>query len=277
MKLSLSVRVAESLSSKRTPTMPLKALAELASAQGYHALCMRASQLGVDTPNDLVRRGRNMLDDTGLKVSMVTGDFAIPENTDEGPAALRNITPHLDLAEALGSDMVRIAMKRTEDIASVRRAADEANERRIRLVHMCHTQSLCERVAETLEVVKRVNRMNFGIVYEPANLALCGEPYGPEAIDALAPYTFNVYLQNLRIKADGADTGSSWSRGKVRFDQIPLWQGGGINFPLALTTLEKSGYDGYVTVHQAFAGLSDVPEAVQRSALYLKSIVAFEG
>ena len=81
--------------------MSLDQLAELAAAEGYHALCMRASQLGTHTPLDQVTEARRQLRDRDLAVSMVTGDFPIPENSAGGPEALRNITPYLDLAEAL--------------------------------------------------------------------------------------------------------------------------------------------------------------------------------
>ena len=123
MKLSLSVRVAEKFLSKRQANMSLADLADLAAANRYHALCMRASQLGTQTPLDIVRQKAGTLDAQALKVSMVTGDFPIPENTDdEGPLALRNITPYLDLAEALGADLLRIAMKTEEDIEWAQRA-----------------------------------------------------------------------------------------------------------------------------------------------------------
>ena len=87
MKLSLSVRVAEQLSNKRSPAMPLDALADVAVSAGYSALCMRASQLGIWTPLDEVREQRRRLGSKGLAVSMVTGDFPIPENTDDAPDA----------------------------------------------------------------------------------------------------------------------------------------------------------------------------------------------
>ena len=74
---------------------------------------------------------------------MLTGDFPIPENSDQGPDALRNITPYLDLAEQLGAPLLRVCLKTDEDIAWARRAADEAAERDLRLAHQCHTpQSL---------------------------------------------------------------------------------------------------------------------------------------
>jgi sugar phosphate isomerase/epimerase len=62
----------------------------------------------------------------------------------------------------------------------------------------------------------------------------------------------------------------------VAFDQIPLWQAGGIDFAAIFAALEEIGYAGYVTIHQAFAGLTGPQEAVAKSAGYLRSIAAFD-
>ncbi|NKB68757.1 MAG: TIM barrel protein [Candidatus Latescibacteria bacterium] len=274
MKLSLSVRVAEKFTDKRQRSMNLDQLAQLARQHRYHALCMRASQLGTHTPLDTVRGERATLNEQDLAVSMVTGDFPIPENTEEGTAALRNITPYLDLAQALGSDLLRICMKKEEDITWAQRAADEAAERGLRLAHQCHNASLFEQVEPSVEVLQRIGRNNFGIIYEPANLELCGEEYGRSAIERLAPYMFNVYLQNQRIEESGPDTMHTWSRGPINFTQIPIWDEDGIDFPHILSTLESIGYEGYVTIHQASAQLG-TEAAVEQSSRYLRGLAAF--
>ena len=89
----------------------------------------------------------------------VTGDFPIPQNTDDGPDALRNITPYLDLAATLGVDLLRIAMKTEEDIEFAQRAADEAGERNMKLAHQCHNSSLFEEVDVSLEIIERVGQV----------------------------------------------------------------------------------------------------------------------
>ena len=232
MKLSLSARVAESFSDKTKADMSLEQLAELALTHGYHAVCMRASQLGTHSSDEEVRQAREMLTRHRLPISMVTGDFAIPQNSDdEGPLALRNITPHLDLSAALGADLMRICMKRSEDIQWARRAADEAAERGMRLAHQSHTASLFEEVGRSLEVIAGVDRPNFGLIYEPVNLDACGQDYGRDTIERLAPHMFNVYLQNHIENPQGEGVLNTWCRGPVHFDHIPVWESGGMDFP----------------------------------------------
>jgi sugar phosphate isomerase/epimerase len=274
VKLSLSARVGEKYFAKREAALSLDELADIAVAHGYHALCMRASQIGIHTPRDEVSAKARVLREHGLAVSMVTGDFPIPENTDEGPLALRNIVPYLDLAEMLRCDLLRVALRKEDDIVWAQRAADAARERGIRQAHQCHNRSLFERVDESLDVLRRIGRANFGLTYEPANLECCGQPYGAETIKRFAPHIINVYLQNQRLDPAGQSVMKTWCRGDVPFDQIPLWDSSGIDFPGIMAALSEIGYDGYVTVHQASLGTPQDDAA--QSADYLRSLARFE-
>ena len=274
MKLSLSVRVGEKYTNKREAAISLAELADIAVATGYHAICMRPSQIGIHSRREEVVLKARLLRQRGLRVSMVTGDFAIPENTDEGPHALRNIEPYLDLAEALNSRLVRVALRKDEDIVWAQRAADTAKERGIMLTHQCHNRSLFERIDETLDVLRRIGRVNFGLTYEPANLECCGQSYSRETLKRFAPYLVNVYLQNQRLNSAGQSVMKTWCCGDVSFDQVPLWDNSGIDFPGIIAALEELGYTGYVTVHQA--ALFTPQEDAGRSAQYLRSIGHFE-
>jgi len=82
---------------------------------------------------------------------------------------------------------VRVALRKDEDIVWAQRAADAALERGIALAHQCHNRSLFERVDETLDVLRRIGRGNFGLTYEPANLECCGEPCGAATLRRFAP------------------------------------------------------------------------------------------
>lgn len=273
MKLSLSVRVAESFGNKRVSAIPLDELAGLAAGAGYHALCMRASVVGVHSEPGAAEDVRRTLAAHRLTVSMVTADFAVPENSAEGPDSLRNITPSLDLAEALGAGLIRICMKKEEDIGHAQRAADEARERDIRLAHQSHTRSLFETVEGSVAALQAVDRANFGIIYEPANLALCGQAYGESTLRAFQPWLFNVYLQNHTPEPDGVQPMDTWTRGTVMSTLRPLDATGGIDFPAIFNGLRTIGYDGCVTMHQAFGGDLTPAEATRRTATFLGGLM----
>ena len=277
MKLSLSVRVAEAFDSKEESSMTIDEIIQLAKRHGYEALCMRGSQAGVHSPAEKVRDISVRIRAAGLAVSMITGDFAVPRNDEHGPDGLRNITPYLDLAQAFGADLIRICMKKDEDVPWAQKASDEARERGIRLAHQAHFASLFETVDGALRVLEAVGRPNFGIIYEPANWLICGQDYGPETFRELKPYLFNVYVQNHRLREGGDATLKTWTRGRVGLDHIGLWEPGGVDFAGVFAALHEIGYRGYVTVHQAFAGIMPIETAVKRSAEYLRPLIRARG
>ena len=276
MKLSLSTRVAEAPKPRKDMAlMDLSNLARAANNAGYRALCMRASQVGVHTPTEELKEARKVLDASDLQVSMVTANNDVPLNNERAGMALREIGKHLDVAQALGADLIRIGMKAHTDIPWARRACDEAAERGIRLAHQCHGCSLFETVEMSLQVVREVDRENFGMIYEPSNLIACGQDYGKKTICALAPYTFNVYLQNYWPNPEGKSTSETWINGPVKYDLLAFGDSRGVDFRAVFDALREAGYNGYVTVHQIGIG-ENIPAGVKQFADYLRSVASFE-
>ncbi len=273
IKLSLSVRIAEGFLSKEIPTMPLEQVADIALEAGYKAICMRASQIGVQSSAMEVAAATKALEARNLPVSMVTGNFDIVYNNDAGPEALRNITPHLELAKSLEAPMVRVALKTKDDIPAAREAANRAEGEGIRLVHQCHNQSFFETVDQIEETLAAIDHPNFGLIFEPANLELCGEAYGAEVVRRLAPWICNVYLQNQHIHAAGAITLAPWCCGPVNFDIIPIHQQGGIDFPSVIRELKEINYEGPLTVHQSAPEGEEPLVSAKATADYLTSLL----
>ena len=250
MRLSLSVRSVEAACKSRL-NIPFEELVAIARETGYAAVCMRASAGGVGTPIKRLEEMRRCVEAAGLLVSMVTADVNVPLNNDQGPASLRNIGPSLDVAEALGCDLIRVCLKKPEDIPHARQAASEAAKRNIRLAHQCHTSSLFEEVDAMLAVLAQIGQPNFGLIYEPANLLLCGQSYGLDTLEKLRPHLMNVYVQNHRLSANGADELPTYCRGRVRFDHLDPWDPGGIDFVQVCAALTQIDYRGTLTIHQA--------------------------
>jgi sugar phosphate isomerase/epimerase len=273
-RLSLSCRIAEGFLSKEEATLTLAELADLAAGSGFDALCMRASQVGVHSTPAAIRAAREILVARGLGVTRVSGDFDIVYNNDRGPNCLRDIKPHLDLAEALGAPMIRVAIKTEADLEAAQAAADIAAGRGLKLVHQTHIQSLFETVDDIVASLERINRPNFGLIFEAANLEQCGQSYGRETIARLAPWICNVYAQNQRLSPSGAITLESRHRGPVTFDVIEIPDQGGIDFAAVFAGLREAGYSGPDTVHQSARedpSLSSA-ESARRAAGYLRSL-----
>ncbi len=250
MPLSLSVRIVEA-PCKTKLHIPFEEIVSVAAETGYNAICMRASAGGVLTPIDELQKMGQIVRDHGLTVSMVTADSDVPLNNADGPNSLRDIGPSLDVAQALGSTLIRICMKKHDDIPFAREASDRAAERGIRLAHQCHTTSIFEQVDGILSVLAEIDRPNFGIIYEPANLMLCGESYGAETLERLQPHIMNAYVQNHRLNPNGEDTLPTFCHGDVSFDHLLIWDEGGVDMATMFSGLSQIGYDSFFTIHQA--------------------------
>ena len=254
--------------------MSLKELADLAVSAGFQSICMRASQVGIHSSPDQVNRARKILDSRRLGVSMISGDFDIVYNNERGPNCLRNITPYLDLAEQLGSSMIRVCLKEQDDIAHAQAAADEARERGLILVHQCHIGGIFETVNQIIESLEAIDRANFGLIYEAANLEQCQQDYGPETIRRLAPRIRNVYLQNQRLDAGAAVTLNTRCAGPVSFDIIEIPEEGGIDFASVFEGLKQVGYEEPITVHQSAPedGVTSPLESAVQTADFLRGL-----
>jgi len=274
MHLSLSVRIAEEFLSKEKASMSLGELTSLASRCGYESLCMRASQVGVQSTPEEVEDAAACIAENGLTVSMVTGDFDTVYNNDNGPSSLTNITPYLELAQQLGAPRIRVALKKESDIANAQLAADEAAERNIELVHQCHTLSLFETIDSIEGTLKAIGRPNFGLVYEPANLEICNQDYGLSTLERLSEWIFNVYLQNQILKPEGLVTLPTRCNGDVSFDLISIHASGGINYDKVFSGLKTIGYKGPITVHQS-AQRGETPEdSAKGTADFLRGLIS---
>ena len=250
MQLSLPVRIVEAACKTRLQ-VAFEELVAIAADTGYQAVCMRASAGGVQTPNEELRRMREVVESCGLHVAMVTADSNVPLNNAEGPNSLREIGPSLDVAEALGCDLIRVCLKSDADLPHAREAAKQAADRGIRLAHQCHTTSVFETVDQILANLETIGQPNFGLIYEPANLMLCGEPYDAATLRRLAPHLMNVYIQNHRLDPDGPASLPTYCRGEVRFHHLPIWETGGVDTAAVFAGLRDIDWTGHFTIHQA--------------------------
>ncbi len=272
LQLSLSVRIVEA-ACKTKLNLPFEDLVSIAANTGYDAVCKRASAAGVQTPLEELRRMRAIVETKGLHVSMVTADFDVPLNNANGPNSLRDIDPSLDVAEALGCNLIRVCLKKDDDIPHAREAAKRAADRGIRLAHQCHTTSIFEQVDQILTNLEAIGQPNFGLIYEPANLMLCGENYGPATLARLASHILNIYIQNHRLDTEGPVTLPTYCRGEVHFHHLPIWETGGVDTAKVFEGLKQIHFTGHFTIHQAeeIETISDAGLYANRCAEFVKT------
>lgn len=273
MDISLSTVVMEGPDKK--PLMDPDRFLKVAADIGYHGICMRASIAGTHTGRAERLEKKRRLDELCLRATMVTANFDVPLNNQNGPGALREIGPHLDVADDFDCKLVRVCILSWSDLKWVQRAADEALDRGITLTHMAHGQSMFETVDGSIEYVRRVNRRNFALTYETTNWTWCHQDVGPKTIKRVAPYLCYVYLKNTKMWAGGQRRDLRWYPGWVNYDDAELDEPGNINFEEVLAAFGEIGYDGVVAVHQSPLEGESIEHCAQSSYDYLTSIGSF--
>ncbi|MFO1094478.1 MAG: hypothetical protein U0992_14415 [Planctomycetaceae bacterium] len=127
------------------------------------------------------------------------------------------------------------------------RPVDQAARAGITLVHQCHTSSLFETVDGIEQSLRSIDRPNFGLIYEPANLEICGQDYGLDN-----PATGRRDRQRLpsakpRAQLDGSVTLNTWHRGPVSFDLLLIHAGARNRLRTGLHRSRSIGYEGPIT------------------------------
>ena len=123
MDLSVSVRIVEA-PCKTKLNVPLEDFIGIVQQGGAGAICMRASGAGVtDSPARLQELALEIAA-ANLPVTMVTADYDVPLNNEDGPASLRNIRPSLDVAAAFNAAM--FAPRPTGEPASLAQRLQQA-------------------------------------------------------------------------------------------------------------------------------------------------------
>lgn len=269
MTLSLSCRVAETRNNAPSP-MKYEDFLAMTKSAGFAAICLRASQAGIYTPLDRLYEVARLTREAGLQISMVTPDFPVPANTAAAADCLRHITPYLDVAAIMGAPMIRIGMKKEEDIPWARRASDEARERKIQLVHHNELNTLFATVEDSIKTLKAVSRRNFGYIHDECQLMVNTKGYRPEEmgerIKRLSPWLWNVYVKNQ----NKSQTGCVCAGGP----EIPLADPNGVDFGRMFDALRAIGYDGFMTVHSQSTSMGTPPEAARATYEFLKPYAA---
>jgi len=308
IKLSLSGRISEPVGQvSNLKPLTYDEFLHIAKTTGYDAICLRPLQCSISTPLEEMIEMARKTREAGLKVSMVTCDGDQPPNNDCSPFALLNITPRLTMAEIFGTKFIRCQIKRPEQLGWAQRACDEAKERGLWIVHLSHPGTLFSNVDDAIDSLRKINRSNFGLTYEPVNWMDVPKGYGVDVIKSVAPWIVNVYSQNQKVLGPGmsapvgpaAGAASQASvescvvaagRGgnpparataapapatqggtaNAASRNLALWEAGGIDFNVVFQGLHDIGYTGYFTVHSRTSREIPPVDLATKSFAFLK-------
>ncbi len=247
---SLSVRAFEPPLDKCGIGPTLEQFAAPAAEAGYKGLALRPSQLPTPGDTEGLASLRRQLDDLGLQVSSLTTASDVLRNDANAGRHLWEMASHLDVADALGAALIRVSVPNIESVSAARYAADQAAERGIRLAQQIHAMSPFETVDEAAEVLKMIDRPNFGLIFEPANMLLCGGALHKTMLRPVHDKVFDVYLQNYRPAASG--TAVVTNRGERFIRHTLLSLPGEINFRIIAAALNDIQYSGWLTAHNPY-------------------------
>ena len=271
MKISISSRITEQSDNKEKSFLSLDNFIKLASKNKFDGVSLRPSMISNDSSEYLVNQAQKLFNVNNMKVSMITSNIHVAKNDELASDMLRNITPSLDLAEKLKTSLIRIMIKNSDDIFYARKALDEAKERNLKLLQQTHWGTLAETLDETVTLIKTINRKNFGITFEPANLMACGSDFNKNALNQLLPHIENFYFQNIILDKKGKHVFPTIHNGDVRVKYISLDNSKGINIFSFLDFLREKKYDKWFTIHQPLLKDQTVEIAIKNaSKLFLQ-------
>lgn len=271
MKISISSRITEQSNNKEKSFLSLDSFIKLASKNKFDGISLRPSMISTHSSKYLVNQAQELFKVNNMKVSMITSNIHLAKNDELASDILKNITPTLDLAEKLKTSLIRIMIKKSDDIFYAKKALDEAKERNLKLLQQTHWGTLAETLDETVTLIKTINRQNFGITFEPANLMACGSDFNNNALNQLLPHTENFYFQNIILDKKGKHIFPTTHNGDVKVKYVSLDNSKGLNVFSFLDFLKEKKYDKWFTIHQPLLEDQTVEVAIENaSKLFLQ-------
>lgn len=237
MKLSISGRLFEVDYSYCE--LSIEEFVTLAKNIGYHGIELRKTQISLDTPSQEIIKIGQTIQKSGIEVTCVTARGVSLKDEENFGLFKKYIT----LAEDLGCKLIKAG----GDIPWLRKAADYAAEHGIILAGNTHIGTPLETISSTLERLSAIDRENYRLIFDPGNLFMAQEKYGPEVIRKLSEYICYVTVQfPLRVPLKQAEglfeyKGYSYAQGLPGEDGTP-------DFLSVFCGLHEIGYDGWVSI-----------------------------
>ena len=262
MKLSLSGRLVEGAGGT---IVSVAEFLSLARRCGYDAVDLRASQFGPaggEAETAAVRAG---LADNGLR--LFEGQYA--GDPCAGGEAEAAFVAFAGRVAGLGGEGIRMG----GELPTLKRAAQLARPLGLRICYQMHTGGPFETIDGAAAAVAEVGEPNFGVMPEPANLALAAQPFTEDMFAPLAGRIPGVHVQTLEVREDGPDSLRLADGTEVRYARVPYAKNTQTDFGTFFAALRRAGFDGYVNELEPCPGLDDLEDNVRRAAAFLRQFV----
>jgi len=255
MKLSLSGRLIEV--QYRYCELDLKEFIEFAHSCEYDAVELRPTQITAHTTKKDLKELRRVLDASGIDVSCIM------------TPGLERLKSYAEFAHILNCNTLKAWVN---NIEWIQRASDLLQSLTLRLATQIHTGGPFETIESCINTLEAINRKNFGIFYDAANLFEAGEEYGESSIKRLGNYIFQLSVQNVRPAEPGEpDAGEHQGRYFARCD---LGDPRGLDYDSIFRGLVSVGFDDYVTLNEPKPKTGDYRTFACTMAKRLSSLIA---
>ena len=197
-----------------------------------------------------------LLEKNRLSFSFVMGD---PLRDEKSCEDLKKLIGH---ALRLRCGYVQVSIPSAAGIPWLQKLCDHAAERGIGICAQTHGNTIHDTVPHCLDLLKQVNRRNFGFNFETAQLLIQREEIrGGRAVRALGSRISTVCVQNYKLEGKQV---------------IPCLPGDpeGVDFGDLFGALTEIGFDGFVTqISVRYPGM----ENLEVCRAYIKSLRPFVG
>lgn len=247
---------------------PIENALTAAAANGYEAVELQAiSHMKIGTKIQKLKATKSMMSDLGLILAGVytpVWNRHCQENQ-EFEKQFEDYRQYLDMAHELESPWIKIgAGGPSPDYATdkyfhnssswLKNAADLARNAGMNILVEIHFNTLVETVSSTLKLIHLVDRRNFGLIYDAANLYVANDNSIFESIRTLKPYIQHVHLKDVK-EIDNKNIPGIFSF-RNRNYAIQIFGDGEVDNETAIKALEDIGYDGFVSVEGCPNGIA---------------------
>jgi sugar phosphate isomerase/epimerase len=251
MKLALSGRLWESTKGDQTPLSEQFAQAADWGYQGYE---IRKSHMPPREDWDFTQEH---LQNNNLALVFVPL-AGIP--VDE--ASTTDFQNSIDFIAHLGGKFARL-IPRDDNYDALRRAADLAGEKNIKLISQLHVNTLTDTVTRCEDFFATLNHPNYGLIFDACHLPFSETTSIEEAAKRLAPWTDVLNLQAYKLAQAGSARGAQAIGGRDWEMTMPD-DADGTDLAESIRAVRANGFDGWALVMPAVDPADEI-EAVAKA------------
>ena len=230
MKLCLSARMFTSQTRRNAFDLDIESFVQFAKDTGHDGITLRPGQLDADTDSETVSHIAEILERAQMPCSFIKSMAIRDQETYEGQCQL------LEHMNQIGCPILQPKVSSESDIPWTQKLCDEAAKQGAQISPQLHNGTLHDTVPRTLDLLKAVDRDNFGLNFEAAHLVLQNEPIrNGEAVRAIGNRIFSVCIQNYKLDEN-----------KKMIPCLPD-DPKGVDFDDVFAALREISFDGFIT------------------------------